>query len=177
MVSRPIFKKSRSVLLLFQSKFQVGFISQYKSGDEGEALHAFKKFGEELQRGGQRRAGRFRLPKKLQALERKYEGLPTTLQHLKTALTEYVAILEKKTALADTKKRRLQDKLSISRAEFESFWRCSKKKLHDLTTSYAQSQTFQAQCEKNRVQYYVEKRQLSSCVDGQEVEKSTLIVS
>lgn len=94
---------------------------------------------------------------KLQASKKKYEGLPTARPVVKRALGNHVAMTNKKTALTDTARSKLQDQLSRLRASFESYQREPKKKSDDTTICYNKSQTSLHKSEKERVHYYVEK--------------------
>lgn len=88
-----------------------------------------------------------------QAFENKSEGLSAALQVAKTTLADHVAMLKERTALADTAKPKLQDKLSGLHAEFDSYRHESKKKLDDMTAFSNKPQTGLSQSGKERIQY------------------------
>lgn len=83
-----------------------------------------------------------------------------------------MAMVKEKVALCDTAKSKLKDEFSSLQTEIDSYWHESTKKLDDMDTSYNESQTRLANTEKERIQYYVEKRLLSSRVDGMEIENT-----
>lgn len=84
-------------------------------------------------RNAERLTSKFRI--KLQVSKKNSEGLLIALQDAKTGLADHVAMVAKKTALADVPNSKHQDKLSSLHAEFESNRCKSKKKLDDVTTS------------------------------------------
>lgn len=109
----------------------------------------------------------------MQAFEGKFKALLTELLAVRTASAVGVALVNEKTGLAHDAKLTIKDKLSNLRTEIEFYWHESKKKLYDMTTSDNKWQMRLPSSEKNLVQYYVENRELSSRVDGLEIEETS----
>lgn len=82
-------------------------------------------------------------------------------------------MFQERIALADTVTSRLQEELRSLCAEFEAYWRESKKKLDDVSAPYHKLRARLPKSDWKRVQYIVEKRQLSFLVDAIGIEKTS----